>query len=210
MNLEETYYIRTGAILAISNLHVRSDRSDGGYDVAPASGGWVKVVPQQEFDANFSEVPRSEIADLQTQYQPARLTFADDGDEYIEGFVNDERWNGWRLPLFTRDALLASQHDGLLSGQSGFLQIVDEAETQELFMALNSDETLADGLTVEQLSSALGDLDYVEVGNDQIWRLRPLSISCEGEDVLVYDTSGVGWTWMIHPDHDHVGVPSVR
>lgn len=210
MNLDETYYAPRGDEGHIRSLHIRTERTDGDYDVSPAMGGWVRIVPRSEFDAHFVEVPRSMIEARLSEFRHVRLTYADEGDEFIEGFVNDECWNGWRLPFFTREVLLSSQSHGLLSGMSKFVQIVEDISSGDLFMALSSDQQLPDGLTSDHLSSVMGNEEYVEDGSDQFWRLRPMTIVHDDEAVTVYDTSGVGWTWMIHPDHVEASVPGAR
>lgn len=209
MNLEKTYYAPRGHEDRIAALHVRHARPDGRYDVSPAAGGWVKVVPAEAFGIHFIEVPRASVEAMLSAFRAVALTYADEGEDFIPGYVNGERWNGWLLPLFTREALLSSQESGLLSGQSYYMQIVPDSESDDLFMVRSTGASLEGAWSADDFAKVLPDGDYLSKptgdGNEEeIWRLRPTTITVDGEDVVVYDTSGIGWTWMELPAPEEI------
>jgi hypothetical protein len=201
MNLDLSYFAPRGSDNRLSLLHTCSTRDDGQLNVAPVAGGWIKVMTSEEFAAEFTEIPRTSIEGMLVDYRPAMLTYLDEGDEFISGYVNDKLWNGWMMPLFTKEALLLSQEDGLLSGQMHYIQIVEDPESDDLFMVRSTDGKLDETWTANEIAFELSSKDYIyfssgDQDEKEFWRLQPKTIEVDGEEVAVYDTSDIGWTWM--------------
>lgn len=213
---DQTYYAERGLEDEISVLYTRTVDGSGNYELSPAAGGWIKTVPVKEFDAHFVEIPAEDIAAMVQNYRPARMTYLDEGDEFMNGFINGERWNGWLQPLFTREDLLSAQQaGGYMASNGNLIQILEDPDSDALFLVHS---TAHDGLhpsVVRELlrMGILSDSDHVceedfdEAGRVDFHRLRPRTIVVDDEPIEVFDTSCVGWTWMELPAPDQV--PSI-
>lgn len=109
----KTYYIARGAEPDTSNLVLASPARDGEIEFSNAWGGFLTKVPREAFSERFVEVPADTVRELMSTFERVEITLGDDDiDAPLPAITNRKLWNGWELPLFTKETLFEALEEG--------------------------------------------------------------------------------------------------
>ncbi|MCZ7861135.1 hypothetical protein O9X98_06915 [Agrobacterium salinitolerans] len=199
-----TYYASTAETPSVSSFVSVADRMDGNVFFSNAWGGFVRGLPEAEFAARFREVPKAEFDRLMNRFSPIKVT-ADEGETSMDGWTNDERWNGWQVPRFTKETILEAFEEGGSLGHPdirAFTRFVYHEATNNIFEITSRDGgNLPAGFDLDKINEAIssdeGVLEAMSEGMG-VWvnRANRVVFTSEGEtDPVVAFEIGNGWCW---------------
>ena len=199
------YFIRKGETPEISRLVTISERKDGNIHFANESGGPRYFTPEGEFAERFEQVPEATMERLFKTYSPITVT-ALEGDGAMDGFTNGQTWNGFEVPLFTKETILEALADG------GHLATPDihsntrfffDAATNDLYEITTEDGEIRPEFDMKVLEQFLTQPRRIEeidaFGETLSLRINKVHrtaivIDGESESAVVY-AIGNGWCW---------------
>jgi hypothetical protein len=202
--MSHTFYTPANEAPSVSSFVSITEKKDGNVHFSNAWGGFVYRAPEAEFAARFREVPQAEFDKLMNTFTPIKVT-ALEGDASMDGWSNDERWNGWRVPHFTKDAILQGlSEDGHLAHPAVLCstRFVYLEETNNVFEITSRDGgNLPVSFDIDRVTQSLSgepkDIENlsVEMG---VWinqADRVVFVPNGETDPVVAFTIGNGWCW---------------
>lgn len=114
-----TYYARKGQPLDVAAFVTIREQRDGNVHFHNAWGGTGYYTSEQDFAANFEQVPAAELERIFRTYRTVRVSW-NDGENFMTGYTNGHHWNGFECPSFTKEEILAhTQAGGHLDPSNG-------------------------------------------------------------------------------------------
>lgn len=199
------YFIRKGEKPTLPQLVRVSDRKDGNVHFANAWGGFVYSVNDTAFADQFEQVPEATMGQLLKTFSPITVT-ALEGDGAMEGFTNGQRWNGWEVPVFSKETILEALSEGghlsnpAISSNTRFL--FDET-SGDLYEITTEDIEFGEDFETAALQDFLTqprtEDEVYAFGTSmglEVCRAPRTAILVEGgsDPIVVYDV-GNGWCW---------------
>ncbi|MCS4089202.1 hypothetical protein [Rhizobium sp. BK176] len=199
------YFIRKGETPKLAELTTVSERKDGNVHFANAWGGFVYFTSEAQFAEQFDRLPEDAVTKLFKTYEPISVT-ALEGDASMEGFTNGQAWNGWEVPVFTKETVLAALEDGghlahpaIYSNTRYFF----DSNTNDLYEITTQDGDIPasfDVKALEQFLSQPREVKEVAAYGEAIglWINQTyktaIVVDGETEPKVVYEV-GNGWCW---------------
>ncbi|MCZ7861013.1 hypothetical protein O9X98_06305 [Agrobacterium salinitolerans] len=199
------YFIRKGETPALARFVTITERRDGNVHFANAWGGYGYYAPENEFGDRFEQVPEATVKHLLGTYSPITVT-ALEGDGAMDGFTNGQKWNGFEVPLFTKETVLEALADG------GHLATPDihsntrfffDATTNDLYEITTEDGDIPADFNmkvIEQFLTEPRKIEEIDAFAETLsLRINPVHrtaivIDGESEPAVVY-AIGNGWCW---------------
>jgi hypothetical protein len=200
------YFIAKGDKPTLAHLVTISERKDGNVHFANAWGGFVHYMPEAAFADRFKQLPEAKLNRLFRTYRPITVT-APEEDGSMEGFTNGQTWNGWEVPLFSKEAVLkALEENGHLVTPDIYenTRYFFDHTTDDLYEIAAEEGDIPDGFDVTTLEDFLAqprDSDELYAFGKTTWDVRILRahrtaiVVKGGNDPLVVYEVGSGWCW---------------
>lgn len=162
----------------------------------PQGGGFQQKMPATAFDAQFRHVPEAERRRMAEVHYAIRAggDWVKDEDQAIPAWTNGARWNGWVMPAFTKETLLAEIAAGRLDG-------VYFDERRDAFVTVTTDTGTTEGIDIEAATGkALADNNYAEYPDEKHGYIYAtvyprLTIQTPEGAKEVYEVGAGSWCW---------------
>lgn len=184
---------------SLDNLFSVREVKGGKVKGAMDGGGQIVSIPMNEFIGAFEPVSEERLSKLRQEYREETVAY-DDGEGYA-AWVNGERWNGFLIPLFEREAVEAMIAREFPEKGSGGVALFADGDDFVMVSSEFGDDLPA--FDKDEILKALGDEYSVETvlkeadGEDhevQLFRFKPTTIVAGGKSRKTYGI-GDSWTW---------------
>jgi hypothetical protein len=200
------YFILKGTTPKLAELTTVSERKDGNVHFANAWGGFVSFTTEAQFAEQFEKLPEKTVTKLIETCERISVT-ALEGAASMEGFTNGQTWNGWEVPMFTKETVLeALKEGGHLANPIilEFTRFLFDKNTNDLYeITVPGGNNIPDDFDISVLEQFFAEpRDRKEVAAFEetigLWiSVTPKkAINAEGETEpkVVYEI-GNGWCW---------------
>jgi len=178
---------------------VRVSRAlDGKVEFHPEGGGFLHVEREAGFVRAYRPVGADEVLRLHETYSRTWIRgdwFADEA-EPMPAWGNGRLWNGFEMPMFERDAVLAAIADGRLSGAG--LAGLHPLGDSNAFLLVEGDGGGLPAYDPDALGRLAADgATEATVGGGTVYLSlhRPIEIATPDGPVQAYDIGSGGWCW---------------
>ena len=210
---DQTYFADRNRPATLGNIVVITDDKDGSVHFSRDGGGWVNVLPRDEFAARFAQVTPEELERMRLAIEPIDVCLGDDeAYETLRGYSNGRLWNGWQVPYFSLETISAAVEDGGFletRGMNRVSRFLHLPETNDLLEIGNWEggeftsepdmekvrEIALRGLPIDEAEKAYAEIGLIVGVADRFDILE------EGSDTpkRVF-SAGDGWTWERGPE----------
>lgn len=210
------YYAPNHRRIELSNLYEASQKADDLVHYVRAGGGFVQKLSVHDFYEDFTRVSHEQIRKLQSEFAPKVFSLGDD-HATISGYTNDQRWNGWEMPFFTRNTINDATSEGgflFAKGMNRVAVFVYLSETEDFLEISPYDGGEFEGpiniSRVAQIATTSTDPkgDFKEIGLSAYTCPKIEVTLPSGEKSKAYNI-GSGWTWEASTDVQLTDQPSI-